>query len=214
MIEEAPFALLCDEKRREMGEAAVRLAKSVGYENAGTVEFLMDAAGGYYFIEMNTRLQVEHPITEQVTGIDIVRLMIKIAAGERLPFTQEGIRFTGHAIEARITAEDSDRHFAPSCGKITLWEPPIGPGIRMETHVYAGFTISPFYDPMIAKLIVTGQTRDDAIERLRIALSNYRVEGIQTNIPFLQKLVDDRRFIAGQVDTGYIPALMAEMHGG
>ena len=214
MIEEAPFALLCDEKRREMGEAAVRLAKSVGYENAGTIEFLMDATGNYYFIEMNTRLQVEHPITEQVTGIDIVRLMIKIAAGEQLPFTQEGVRFTGHSIEARITAEDPDRHFAPSCGKITLWEPPIGPGIRVETYVFSGFTISPFYDPMIAKLIVTGQTRDDAIERLRIALSNYRVDGIKTNIPFLQKLVDDQRFISGQVNTGYIPALMAETHAG
>ncbi|MBA3725216.1 MAG: acetyl-CoA carboxylase biotin carboxylase subunit [Armatimonadetes bacterium] len=210
MIEEAPFALLCEEQRHEMGAAAVRLAKAVGYANAGTMEFLMDDSGAYYFIEMNTRLQVEHTVTEQVTGIDIVRQMIKIAAGEKLPMAQEGVRWTGHSIEARITAEDPANNFAPSCGRVTAWEPPSGPAIRMESHVYAGFTISPFYDPMIAKLIVTADTRDNAIDTLRDALDSFRVEGIRTNIPFLRRLIDDERFRSGNLDTSFVPTVMSE----
>ncbi|MGI8924804.1 MAG: acetyl-CoA carboxylase biotin carboxylase subunit [Fimbriimonadales bacterium] len=210
MIEEAPFALLCEAKRHEMGAAAVRLAKAVGYVNAGTMEFLMDDAGAHYFIEMNTRLQVEHTVTEQVTGIDIVQQMIKIAAGDKLPMEQEGVRWRGHSIEARITAEDPAKNFAPSCGKVTVWEPPSGPSIRMESHVYPGFTISPFYDPMIAKLIVTAETRDDAIATLGTALDNFRVEGIRTNIPFLRRLIGDERFRSGDLDTSFVPTVMSE----
>lgn len=208
MLEEAPFSLLCEETRREMGEAAVRLGRSVGYVNAGTVEFLMDDSGAFYFIEMNTRLQVEHPVTEQVTGVDIVQTMLKIAAGEELTFSQEDIHWKGHAIEARITAEDPENRFAPSCGKITVWEPPMRPDARIETHVYAGFAISPFYDPMIAKLIVTGHNRADAIERLRECLADFRVEGIKTNIAFLRKLIEEPRFQSGDVDTMFVPSLM------
>jgi acetyl-CoA carboxylase biotin carboxylase subunit len=211
MLEEAPFLLLCEETRREMGEAAVRLARSVGYVNVGTVEFLMDDSGAYYFIEMNTRLQVEHPVTEQVTGIDIVQTMLKIAAGEELPFSQEDIRYKGHAIEARITAEDPDNRFAPSCGKVSVWEPPSRQDVRIETHIYPGFTISPFYDPMIAKLIVTGHNRADAIERLRESLHDFKVEGIRTNIPFLRRLVEEERFQNGDVDVSFVPSLMNDV---
>jgi acetyl-CoA carboxylase biotin carboxylase subunit len=214
MLEEAPFALLPEETRREMGEAAVRLARSVGYSNAGTIEFLMDASGAYYFIEMNTRLQVEHPVTEQVTGVDIVQAQLKIAAGEELPFSQEDITLKGHSIEARITAEDPDNRFSPSCGKVTVWEPPARQDVRMETHVYPGFTISPFYDPMIAKLIVTGHNRPDAIERLRDALAEFKVEGIKTNLPFLRRIVEASEFRSGELDTGFVPSLMEEAHVG
>ena len=211
MLEEAPFSLLCEETRREMGEAAVRLARSVGYVNVGTVEFLMDDSGAYYFIEMNTRLQVEHPVTEQVTGIDIVQTMLKIAAGEELPFSQEDIRYNGHSIEARITAEDPNNRFAPSCGKVSVWEPPSRQDARIETHVYPGFTISPFYDPMIAKLIVTGHNRADAIERLRESLGDFKVEGIKTNIPFLRRLIEEERFQNGDVDVSFVPSLMNDV---
>jgi acetyl-CoA carboxylase biotin carboxylase subunit len=213
MVEEAPFALLCEETRREMGEAAVRLASAVGYVNAGTIEFLMDAEGNYYFIEMNTRLQVEHPITEQTTGIDIVQTMLKVGAGEKLPFGQSDITTRGHAIEARITAEDSDKNFAPSCGKVTVWRPPVREDVRMETHVYEGFTITPFYDPMIAKLIVTGTDRADAIARLKTALADFKVEGIKTNIPFLQKLIEEPVFQTGDFHTGTVPALLNRWNG-
>ncbi|GIV01595.1 MAG: acetyl-CoA carboxylase biotin carboxylase subunit [Fimbriimonadales bacterium] len=214
MIEEAPFALLSPEKRQEIGEAAVRIARQVGYVNAGTVEFLMDAEGNYYFIEMNTRLQVEHPVTEQVTGIDIVRTQIEVAAGKELPFTQEDITWTGHAIEARITAEDPDRNFAPSCGKITEWNPPKGEPIRLESHLYRGFEVSPFYDPMIAKLIVTAHDRVAAVELLSRALDEFRIEGIKTNIPFLKHLVQTEEYVKGDVHTQTVAQMMqpAEAH--
>jgi acetyl-CoA carboxylase biotin carboxylase subunit len=214
MVEEAPFALLCEETRREMGESAVRLASAVGYVNAGTIEFLMDADGGYYFIEMNTRLQVEHPVTEQTTGIDIVQTMLRVGAGEALPFAQRDIKTSGHAIEARITAEDSEKNFAPSCGTVTIWKPPVRDDVRMETHVYEGFAITPFYDPMIAKLIVTGTDRDDAIARLRTALADFKVEGIKTNIPFLRKLLEEPVFTSGDFHTGTVPQLMNRWNGG
>ena len=214
MLEEAPFAMLCKETRRKMGEAAVRLATAVGYVNAGTIEFLMDEAGNYYFIEMNTRLQVEHPITEQTTGIDIVKSMIEIAADHPLPFRQEDIVTTGHSIEARITAEDSHKNFAPSCGAITKWQPPQQEYVRMETHVYEGFAITPFYDPMIAKLIITGDDRTDALKKLKSALEDFQVEGIQTNIPFLKKLVTSPQFISGNVHTGTVGELLKQWNGG
>lgn len=212
MIEEAPFALLCEETRQEMGDAAVRIARSVGYVNAGTIEFLMDEDGSYYFIEMNTRLQVEHPVTEQVTGIDIVQTMLKIAGGEELPFSQADIKWKGHSIEARITAEDPDNRFAPSCGIVEVWEPPSRPDVRMETHVYPGFSITPFYDPMIAKLVVTGHNRGDAVERLGEALDGFIVQGIKTNIPFLKRIVADENYRSGHVNTGFVPSLMEEAH--
>lgn len=211
MVEEAPFALLCEETRQEMGEAAVRLASTVGYVNAGTIEFLMDADGDYYFIEMNTRLQVEHPVTEQTTGIDIVQTMLKVAAGEPLPFKQSDIKTRGHSIEARITAEDSTKNFAPSCGTVTTWKPPHD--VRMETHIYEGFAITPFYDPMIAKMIVTGEDRKDAIARLVTALDAFQVEGIKTNIPFLRELVKSEEFQSGNVHTGTVPQLVKKWNG-
>lgn len=210
LIEEAPFAGLPDSVRRSMGEAAVRVAQSVGYANAGTVEFLVDKDFNYYFLEMNTRLQVEHPVTEQVTGVDLVHLMLKIANGEKLPITQEDVLLSGHSIEARITAQDPSKDFAPSTGKITKWCMPMGNGVRMETHCYAGFTISPFYDPMIAKLIVTGKTRDEACAKLAGALREFDVEGIQTNIPFLRELVDDPRYRAGDFSTAFVPRFLQE----
>jgi acetyl-CoA carboxylase biotin carboxylase subunit len=213
MVEEAPFALLCEETRRSMGEAAVRLASAVGYVNAGTIEFLMDAAGNYYFIEMNTRLQVEHPVTEQTTGIDIVQAMLRVGAGEPLGITQSDVKSFGHAIEARITAEDPDKNFAPSCGNVTTWKPPVRDDVRMETHVYEGFTITPFYDPMIAKLIVTGSDRADAITRLGSSLAEFKVDGIRTNIPFLQKLIKDPAFISGDFHTGTVPELIKKWNG-
>ncbi|MDQ2987123.1 MAG: acetyl-CoA carboxylase biotin carboxylase subunit [Armatimonadota bacterium] len=213
MLEEAPFSLLCEETRQEMGEAAVRLASAVGYVNAGTIEFLMDADGNYYFIEMNTRLQVEHPVTEQTTGIDIVQTMLRVAAGDPLPFSQADIECTGHSIEARITAEDSTKNFAPSCGTVTLWQPPARDDVRMESHIYEGFVISPFYDPMIAKLIVTGADRDDTIARLKSALADFRIEGIKTNIPFLKKLIEEPAYLSGDFHTGTVPELMKRWNG-
>ena len=193
-----------------MGEAAVRVAKSVGYTNAGTVEFLLDSSGSFYFLEMNTRIQVEHPVTEAVTGMGLVQWQVRIADGEPLPFSQDDISLTGHAIEARITAQDPDKDFAPSTGKITRWEPPGFGGVRLDTHVYAGFTISPFYDPMIAKLIVTGRDRADAVNRLRICLDEFNVEGIQTNIPFLRRLVRHPDYVAGEVSTAFVGRFLAE----
>lgn len=210
MIEEAPFAMLTEEVRDQMGSAAVALAKSVGYQNAGTIEFLMDKSGDFYFIEMNTRLQVEHPVTEEVTGVDIVKTQLKIAAGEELPFAQHDITWQGHSIEARITAQDPERKFAPSCGTITQWTPPDGDDVRLETHVYEGFSITPFYDPMIAKLIVTADDRSEAIRRMSYALREFKVGGIKTNIPFLIRLLDDAKYRAGDVDTTYVATLMEE----
>ncbi|MBS1713549.1 MAG: acetyl-CoA carboxylase biotin carboxylase subunit [Armatimonadetes bacterium] len=210
IVEEAPCAVLDEATRRQMGEAAVRVAKSVGYSNAGTVEFLLDPQGRFYFLEMNTRIQVEHPVTEIVTGLDLVHLQLKIAAGERLPFGQDDVRLKGHAIEARITAQDPDNAFAPSTGKITKWNPPGFGNVRLDTHVYAGFTVSPFYDPMIAKLIVWGQDRDEAVRNLRSALREFDVEGIKTNIPFLQRLCNHPDYRSGQVDTGFVPRFLSE----
>lgn len=216
MVEEAPFAMMDPQKRQEMGAAAVRIAREVRYVNAGTVEFLMDDVGNYYFIEMNTRLQVEHPVTEQVTGIDIVKTMIQVAAGHELPFLQEDIHWSGYAIEARITAEDPERNFAPSCGKVQEWLPPRGEHIRIESHLYKGFEISPYYDPMVAKLIVTADDRPAAVERLQRALDEFRIEGIATNIPFLKQLVRTDAYLKGEVHTQTVAEMMsrAEVYAG
>lgn len=212
IVEEAPYAGLPEEVRRKMGESAVRVAKSVGYQNAGTVEFLVDKDFNFYFLEMNTRLQVEHPVTEEVTGLDLVYLMLRVTAGEPLPLRQDDVRLRGHAIEARVTAQDPDKEFAPSTGKITGWRAPCGRGVRMETHCYAGFTVSPFYDPLLAKLVVRGETREEAVAKLRCALREFTVEGIATNLPFLRRLADHPDYAAGEFDTGWVPRFLSEAH--
>jgi acetyl-CoA carboxylase biotin carboxylase subunit len=209
LVEEAPYADLPDDIRRTMGEAAVRVAQSVGYENAGTVEFLVDSENQFYFLEMNTRLQVEHPVTEEITGIDLVHLMLKIASGEPLPIDQQDVVLSGHAIEARITAQDPDKDFAPSTGCITGWRAPGGRGVRIETHCYAGFAVSPFYDPLLAKLIVRGRNRDEAVRKLESALYEFEVGGIATNIPFLRRLIASEGYRTGQFDTGFVPRFLA-----
>lgn len=209
MIEEAPYAGLPESVRQSMGRDAVRVALSVGYTNAGTVEFLVDKDFNYYFLEMNTRLQVEHPVTEEIVGKDLVHLMLAIASGAPLPFTQEDITYTGHSIEIRVTAQDPDKDFAPSTGKITGWRAPNGRGIRMETHAYAGLTVSPFYDPLLAKLIVTAKTRQEAVDKIRAALYEFEVEGITTNIPFMRRLCEHPDWIAGEFSTAFVPAVLA-----
>lgn len=210
IVEEAPCVVLGPELRERMGAAAVRVAKQVGYSNAGTVEFLLDASGEFYFLEMNTRIQVEHPVTEMISGLDLVQWQIRIANGEKLPFSQSEIKLTGHSIEARITAQDPDKDFAPSTGKLTRWDPPGFRGVRLDTHVYAGFTISPYYDPMIAKLIVTAESRELAVRRLQVALDEFHVEGIQTNIPFLRRLVRHPDYMTGNVSTAFVGEFLQE----
>ncbi len=204
LLEEAPSPFLDEELRKKMGDVAVRAAKSVDYVNAGTIEFLVDKDRNFYFLEMNTRLQVEHPITEMVTGIDIVAEQLRVARGRQLSYTQEQIQINGHAIECRINAEDPFNNFVPSTGRITHSLIPTGPGVRVDTGVYPGFEITPFYDPMIAKLIVWGETRAPAILRMRRALEEYRIVGVRTNIPFHQTLMDSHRFMGGQFDTRFV----------
>lgn len=210
VLEESPCPVLPDGIRRKMGEAAVAAAKACGYKNAGTIEFLLAEDGQFYFMEMNTRIQVEHPVTELVTGIDLVRQQILIAAGERLPFKQEEIRLVGHAIECRINAEDPAHHFRPSPGKITALHMPGGPGIRIDSAVYQGFTISPYYDSMIAKLIAYAPTRDEAIRKMKWALAEFLVEGVDTNIDFQLALLRDKNFETGQYDIGYLGRKLAQ----
>jgi len=182
----------------------VKAAKAVDYVNAGTIEFLLDKDKNFYFLEMNTRLQVEHPITEMVTGIDIVKEQIRVARGRTLSYKQEEVKFNGHAIECRINAEDPYNNFMPSTGRITHNLIPTGPGVRVDTGIYPGFEITPFYDPMIAKLIVWGETRAQAILRMRRALEEYRIVGVRTNIPFHQTMMDSHRFMGGQYDTRFV----------
>ena len=203
LIEEAPSPALTPEIRAAMGEAAVRGAKAIDYVGAGTIEFLLDEDGSFYFMEMNTRIQVEHPVTEMVTGYDLVKEQIRAAAG--LPLSvDETVEFRGHAIECRINAEDPDRNFAPSPGTIQTFHPPGGPGVRLDTHVYAGYRVPPFYDSLLAKLIVHGSTREEALARMRIALASFVVEGVHTTIPFLLRVLDHPDFIAGDVDTKFL----------
>jgi acetyl/propionyl-CoA carboxylase alpha subunit len=187
-----------------MGSVAVKAAQAVDYANAGTIEFLLDRDNNFYFLEMNTRLQVEHPVTEMVTGFDIVKEQIRVARGRVLSYAQSDVHFNGHAIECRINAEDPYNNFLPSTGRITHSILPTGPGVRIDTGVYPGFEITPFYDPMIAKLIVWGETRAQAILRMRRALEEYRVVGVRTNIPFHQTLMDSHRFMGGQYDTRFV----------
>ncbi len=206
LLEEAPspFILNDEDLRQRMGAVAVKAAESVDYVNAGTIEFLVDKDKNYYFLEMNTRLQVEHPVTEFVTGIDIVKEQIRIARGRPMRFTQEDVKMNGWAIECRINAEDPYNNFLPSTGRIVHSILPTGPGVRVDTGVYPGFEISPYYDSMISKLIVWGETRGQAILRMRRALAEYKIVGVKTNIPFHQNLLEQHRFIAGQFDTRFV----------
>ncbi len=204
LIEEAPSVAVSPELRSEMGAIAVRAAQAVGYRNAGTVEFLLDRSGQFYFLEMNTRLQVEHPVTELVTGIDIVKEQFALAGGRRLRWVQDEIRISGHAIECRISAENPYNNFLPEAGRITSLLEPTGPGVRVESGVYAGWDVSLYYDPLLAKLIVWGETRPEAILRMRRALDEYSVGGIHTTIPFHQQVMDSPRFQWGQFDTAFV----------
>jgi acetyl-CoA carboxylase biotin carboxylase subunit len=193
--------------RRQMGEIAVKAAQAAEYANAGTIEFLADANGNFYFLEMNTRLQVEHPVTELVTGLDLVQLQIRIAAGEKLPFTQDQIRLRGHAIECRIYAEDPENNYFPSPGKISTLAEPSGPGIRLDSGVYCGWNVPLEYDPLLAKLIAYGDTRKNAIARLQRALGEYFIGGVKTNLSLFRRILDDRGFVSGKVDTGVLERL-------
>jgi acetyl-CoA carboxylase, biotin carboxylase subunit len=209
LVEEAPSVALTPELRERMGEAAIRGARAIGYFSAGTVEFLLDEDGSFYFMEMNTRIQVEHPVTELVTGVDLVKEQIRVAAGEHLSLTDTP-ELRGHAIECRINAEDPKRNFAPSPGQITSFHPPGGPGVRVDTHVYAGYFVPPYYDSLIGKLIVHGNTRDEALVRARIALESFIIEGVHTTIPFLLELLHDDDVVAGRLDTKLVERRMAE----
>jgi acetyl-CoA carboxylase, biotin carboxylase subunit len=209
VLEEAPSPLVDPEMRRRMGEVAVRVAKAANYCNAGTVEFLVDAQKNFYFLEMNTRLQVEHPVTELITGLDLVHLQIRIAAGEKLPFRQEDVLIRGHAIECRIYAENPDDNFFPSPGKIETLLTPAGPGIRLDSGVYTGWTVPIDYDPLLAKLIAYGEDRQQAISRLARALPEYFVAGINTNLGLFRRILADEEFQSGKIDTGYLERLLA-----
>ncbi len=216
LIEEAPSPAVDEELRQCMGEVAIRAAAAVGYVNAGTIEFLLDEDRNFYFLEMNTRLQVEHPVTELVTGVDIVKEQLRIAAGRRLRYAQEDIQMKGWAIECRITAEDPYNNFLPSSGRITALFEPTGPGVRLDSGIYEGFEISLYYDPLIAKLIVWGHTRGEAILRMRRALQEYRIIGVQTSIPFHQRVMDVTNFIGGVYDTSFLEkhfSMIAPEHG-
>ena len=208
VLEEAPSPIVDPDMRRRMGEVAVRVAQAAAYTNAGTVEFLVDEQKNFYFLEMNTRLQVEHPVTELITGLDLVHLQIRIAAGEKLPFAQEDVRIRGHAIECRIYAEDPDNNYFPSPGKITLLLAPSGPGIRRDSGMYEGWNVPIDYDPLLAKLIGYGTNRDQAISRLTRALSEYFVGGIKTNISLFRRILRDADFRAAKLDTGFLDRML------
>src|SRR5258706_7794416 len=204
VLEEAPSPIVDADMRRRMGEVAIRVAKAAAYTNAGTVEFLVDQEKNFYFLEMNTRLQVEHPVTELITGLDLVHLQIRIAAGEKLPSKQEDVSIRGHAIECRIYAEDPDNNYFPSPARITLLQETSGPGIRVDSGMYEGWTVPIDYDPLLAKLIGYGTDRDQTIARLTRALSEYFVGGIKTNISLFRRIVRDADFRAAKLDTGFL----------
>jgi acetyl-CoA carboxylase biotin carboxylase subunit len=211
VMEEAPAPELAPKLRERIGERCVDACRKIGYRGAGTFEFLFED-GEFFFIEMNTRIQVEHPVTEMITGIDLVQEQIRVAAGEKLRFRQKDIQFRGHAIECRINAEDPYR-FTPSPGRITSYHPPGGPGIRVDSHVYQGYTVPPNYDSMVGKVIAYGATREQAVARMRIALSEMVVEGIQTNIPLHRELLNDTRFLRGGVSIHYLEQKLAQESG-
>ena len=208
VVEESPAFGITPEQRAKIGKLCIEACHRIGYRGAGTMEFLYEN-GEFYFIEMNTRIQVEHPVTEQVTGIDLIREQLRIAAGEPLEFKQEDIRFRGHAIECRINAEDP-RRFTPSPGEIRKYHPPGGLGVRMDSHIYAGYRVPPNYDSMIGKLITYGDSRESAIARMRTALSEFVVEGIQTNVPLQRRIMEDKAFCAGEHDIHYLEDLIQQ----
>jgi acetyl-CoA carboxylase biotin carboxylase subunit len=204
VIEESPSVIVAPEMREAMGKVAIDAARAVRYEGAGTCEFLVDAKRNFYFLEMNTRLQVEHPVTEMVTGVDIVKEQVRIAAGERLSIRQEDIRQAGHAIECRVYAEDPDRNFMPCPGLVTSLRTPGGPGVRDDSGVFEGFEIPIYYDPIISKLVVWGKNRAEAVARMRRALNEYVVTGVKTTIPFHIRVMNNRHFLEGNFDTNFI----------
>jgi acetyl-CoA carboxylase biotin carboxylase subunit len=201
-VEESPSPIVDEPLRKRMGEAAIKGCKAVGYEGAGTIEFLVDKNRNFYFMEMNTRIQVEHPVTEQVTGHDLIKLQLQVAAGEKL--STKKITFRGHAIECRINAEDPAQNFRPSPGLITDFHMPGGFGVRVDTHSYAGYHVPPYYDSLIAKLVVFAQTRDGAISKMASALDEFTVGGIKTTIPFHRQVMKDDRFRSGKFDTSFL----------
>ena len=207
LLEEAPATGISADLRRRMGEAAVLGARKINYTSAGTMEFLLDEQQNFYFMEMNTRIQVEHPVTEELTGVDLIKLQISVAAGDPLPLRQSDVIAVGHVIECRINAEDPDRDFQPNPGTITYFHSPGGPGVRVESHIYSGYRIPPYYDSMIIKIIAHGVNRTEAVRRMRRALDECVVEGVATTIPFHLEVMDDPVFQRGEVDTGYVPEL-------
>ena len=211
VVEESPSVAVTPELRRAMGEAAVRLAREAGYANAGTAEFLVDASQHFFFLEVNTRLQVEHPVTEMVTGLDLVKLQIRVAAGEPLPLAQSDVKMRGHAIECRIYAEDPANHFFPSPGKILTRTLPAGPGIRLDDGVYPGWEVSAEYDPLLGKLIAWGADRSEAISRMRRALGEYFVTGIRTNTLLFRRILDDAEFLRGEIHTRWLDERLASL---
>jgi acetyl-CoA carboxylase biotin carboxylase subunit len=208
LLEEAPSPALSVELREKMGAAAIRAAQSIGYVGVGTIEFLLDASGEFYFMEMNTRIQVEHPVTEMITGLDLIAEQIRVAQGDRLSFTQSDIQLRGHAIECRINAEDPDQNFRPSPGRISAYLPPGGPGVRMDSHVYPDYEIPPYYDSLIGKLIVWGSDRQAAITRMKRALQECAITGVSTTIGFHQRILNTPEFLAGEVYTNFIEQVM------
>ncbi|HEV8263359.1 MAG TPA: acetyl-CoA carboxylase biotin carboxylase subunit [Gemmatimonadales bacterium] len=204
LIEEAPSPAVDQTLREDIGDAAVKLAESIGYVGAGTIEFLLDEDGSFYFMEMNTRIQVEHPVTEMCTNFDLVKEQIRVAAGEPLSFVMNGNRLRGHSIECRVNAEDPARNFQPSPGLITAYHPPGGPGVRVDTHIYAGYTVPPYYDSLLAKVIVHGNDRAEALARMRQALDSFIIEGVTTTIPFLGRVMRHPDFLTGWVDTKFL----------
>ena len=204
VIEEAPSVVLSKELRTQMGEAAVNVAKSCDYRGAGTVEFIFEPGGKFYFLEMNTRLQVEHPVTEQITGIDLVKEQIKIAEGKKLAFSQEDLKIQGHSIEVRVYAEDASQNFMPATGKLHEYSRPQGPGVRVDDGLEEGMEISIYYDPMISKLITFGANRDEAIARMKRAISEYRISGVHTTLDFAEFVLKHNAFVQGDFDTHFV----------
>lgn len=210
LIEESPSPMLNEKTRHEMCSQAVRLARAVKYEGAGTIEFIMDKWGHFYFMEMNTRIQVEHTVTEEVTGFDLIKEQIRVAAGYKLTIPNKELKLRGHAIECRINAEDPDNNFCPSPGTITEYNVPGGPGIRVDTHVYKGYKISPYYDSMVAKIVAKGKNRAEAIARMKRALDEFVIEGIKTTIPLHKKILDHKDFVSSNYSTSFIEKMEKE----
>lgn len=213
LLEESPSPVVDQKLRKRLGDAAIKAAKSVNYVSAGTIEFLLDEHHNFYFMEMNTRIQVEHPVTEMVTGIDLIKEQIRIAAGERIHFTQDDVKVRGAAIECRINAEDFENNFMPSPGKIESLILPGGPGVRVDTHIYNGYQISPYYDSLVAKLITYGSDRQDAIRIMQRALSEFHIAPIKTTIPFHQKLLNNPLFLKSEISTHFVQELLQEEKG-